>query len=208
MDLTELEAIAKREFQKHGLLHWSFALTGTKRRQGVCKFRDRRIEIAEYYARHNSPEKVLDTLLHEIAHALAGPKARHGPAWKAVAVRLGAIPQACDTCSDTVVMPGDWQATCDACNKTFHKYKRPKQFNGYRCRCIARQALIFRFMGDPSRQPSVPEPTGRSANWEAKCTGCQTVHLRSRKPKAGVWRCRCPQQCEITWRSCVSGDDR
>jgi len=85
MNLRELEAIAERELLKHGLRDWSFGLAKTKRRQGVCKFRDRRIEIAEFYARRNPPEKVLDTLLHEIAHAIAGPKARHGPAWKSVA---------------------------------------------------------------------------------------------------------------------------
>ena len=85
MDLRELEALAERELLKHGLHEWSFGWAKTKRRQGACNYRSKRIEIAEYYATHNPPEKVLDTLLHEIAHALAGPKARHGPVWKAVA---------------------------------------------------------------------------------------------------------------------------
>ena len=35
-----------------------------------------------------------DTILHEIAHAIAGVEAGHGPAWKAVAQRLGATPRA------------------------------------------------------------------------------------------------------------------
>jgi len=106
MNLQELEAIAKWEFLRHGLHDWSFGWARTKRRQGVCKYRSKRIEIAEYYATHNPPEQVIDTLLHEIAHALAGPKARHGPAWKAVAKKLGATPRAYDTCRETVVMPG------------------------------------------------------------------------------------------------------
>ena len=29
-------------------------------------------------------------------------------------------------------MPGDWQATCPACQKTYHKYKRPRTLTGYR----------------------------------------------------------------------------
>ena len=156
MDLCELKTIAEGELLKHGLHDWSFGWARTKRRQGVCKYRSKRIEIAEYYATHNSPAKVLDTLLHEIAHALAGPKARHGPAWKAVAKKLGATPRACDTCSETVVMPGDWQATCDACQKTYHKYKRPQSLTGDQCRCVARMSLSFQFVGDPARQPSVP----------------------------------------------------
>lgn len=206
MDLQDLEAIAEMELRKHGLNFWSFGLAKTKRRQGVCKFRDRRIEIAEYYARHNSREKVLDTLLHEIAHALAGPQAGHGPVWKAIAHELGATPQACDTCVDTVVMPGDWQATCEACNKTFHKYKRPQLLNGYRCRCAAQKPLTFQFMGDPTLPLNLPGLIELAAKWEANCAGCQTVHRRMRKPKTGVWRCRCPNRCEIVWRIRDSGD--
>ena len=43
---------------------------------------------------NGGPREVRDTILHEIAHALAGAKARHGPAWKAIAKRLGATPKA------------------------------------------------------------------------------------------------------------------
>jgi predicted SprT family Zn-dependent metalloprotease len=200
MDLKELEAVANREMTKHGLLGWTFGLADTKRRLGVCKYRTKRIEIAGYYALNSPPETVLDTLLHEIAHAIAGPAARHGPAWKAVAVRLGATPRACDNSHEAVVQPGDWQATCPACKKTFHCYKRPKSLGGYRCKCATRPPLIFEFKGDPALQPVVPMAVRESANWEAKCAGCEAVHLRVRKPKAGVWRCRCPHRCELTWQ--------
>lgn len=115
MDLQGLEAIASREMTKHGLAGWTFGLANTKRQLGVCKYRKKRIEIGEYNALNSSQESVLDTLLHEIAHAIAGPKAGHGPVWKAVAIRLGATPRACDNSPETVVKPGDWQATCLAC---------------------------------------------------------------------------------------------
>lgn len=185
---------------KHGLQGWTFGLSEAKRQLGVCKYRRKRIEIAEYYARNSSPESVLDTLLHEIAHALAGPKAGHGPAWKVVAVRLGATPRACDHSPETVMKPGDWQATCPACKKTVHRYKRPRSLSGYRCKCHARSPLIFEFMGDLAQRPIVPMTVQESANWEAKCAGCETVHLRLRRPKAGVWHCKCSHRCELTWR--------
>ncbi len=206
MDLQELESIAAQELRKHGLKDWSFGWAKTNRRLGVCRYRWKRIEIAEYYAQHNPPENVLDTLLHEIAHALAGPDARHGPAWKAIATRIGATPRACDTSPDTVVKPGDWQATCSACQKTYHRYKRPRSLTGYRCRCASRMSLTFRFVGETQRQPSVSQRAQQVARWEAKCAGCQTVHLRVRQPKAGLWRCRCPHRCELIWRSRASGE--
>jgi predicted SprT family Zn-dependent metalloprotease len=36
-----------------------------------------------------SGNQVYKTLLHEIAHVLAGPKAKHGPTWKSIVHRLG-----------------------------------------------------------------------------------------------------------------------
>jgi len=205
MDLKELEEIAGREMVKHGLQGWTFALGSTKRSLGVCKYRSKRIEIAEYYAVNSPQGTVLDTLLHEIAHAIAGPAARHGPNWKEVAIRVGAVPHSCDQTQTAVLKPGDWQATCPACAKTFHRYKRPKIANGYRCKCPAASTLLFEFMGDPSLRPVVPS-VQEIAKWEAKCAGCGAVHLRFRRPKPGVWRCKCPQRCEITWQFRLEGD--
>jgi predicted SprT family Zn-dependent metalloprotease len=200
MDLEELAVVAGQEMRKHGLDGWTFGITQSRRMLGVCKFRSKRIEIAEYHARNNASATVLDTLLHEIAHAIAGPAAKHGPKWKVLAIRLGATPRACDHSRETVVTPGDWQASCPACEKIHHRYRRPQALSGYRCKCEARSSLTFEFMGDPARRPVVPMTVERSANWEAKCAGCQTVHRRVRRPKAGVWRCKCSSRCELTWR--------
>lgn len=200
MDLTELATIANRELKKHGLSGWTFGLANTKRRLGVCKYRTKRIEISEYYAQHSPAEAVMDTLQHEIAHALAGHAAGHGPIWKAIAVRLGATPLACDTSKQTVVKPGDWQAICPACKKTYHRYKTPVSLTGYRCRCAARESLVFEYAGDPARRPTIPLNRERSAPWEAICAGCKTVHRRHRRPRAGRWLCKCPHRCEITWQ--------
>ncbi len=199
MDLKELERIANQQLIQFGLSGWTFRLANSKRRLGVCKYRPKRIEIAEYYARNNPPESVLDTLLHEIAHAIAGAGAGHGPAWKAIALRIGASPRACDTSPDTVVQPGDWQVTCPACNRTYHRYKQPKSLAVYRCKCAVRSTLTFEYRGDPARKPSVPSTAAKNANWAAKCAGCATVHFRVRRPSVGVWRCKCRHRCEITW---------
>ena len=200
MEWKELAEIAVWEMRKHGLLGWTFALARTKSRLGVCKYRTKRIEISEFHVLNNPPEVVLDTLLHEIAHAIAGPAAGHGPAWKAVASRLGATPRACDSSHETIVTPGDWQATCPSCSKTFHRYRRPLNLTGYRCRCKDRGSLIFEYKGDPALRPVVPLTAEESAKWEAKCSGCQTLHLRSRRPRPGVWTCGCRHRGELAWK--------
>ena len=200
MDLEQLNTIAAHELKKHGLRGWTFGLARTRRRLGVCKSKEKRIEIAEYYARNSPEASVLDTLLHEIAHAIAGPGAGHGPSWKAVAMRLGATPKSCESSGQAIVEPGNWQATCPACEKTVHFYRQPKSLSGYRCKCEARSPLIFEYKGDPARKPDVPMIAEASARWEATCVGCGTVHGRVRRPKAGIWRCKCPHRGELTWR--------
>ncbi len=200
MDPEELVAIARRELAAQGLHGWTFVLARTKRRLGACKYRLQQIEVAEAYARLSPRESVLDTLRHEIAHALAGPGAGHGPAWQRIAARLGATPRACDTSTETVTLPGDWQAVCPACGRTLHLYRRPASLTGYRCRCPARAGLTFAYQGDPARAPVVPLTIEAAATWEATCGGCGRVHLRQRRPKAGVWRCKCPHRSEIVWR--------
>jgi predicted SprT family Zn-dependent metalloprotease len=199
MDLTVLEAIANGELTRHGLKGWTFAFANTKRRLGACKFRARRIEIAKYYALNNSDESVMDTLYHEIAHAIAGANAQHGPKWKAVAARLGAKPTACDRSQKIKQEPGSWQAKCPTCRQLVHLYRRPMSLTGYRCSCKAKSPLMFEYKGDPSRRPHVPLTIEDSANWEAKCVGCQTRHFRVRKPKAGTWRCACAKRCVLRW---------
>ena len=201
MDLKELEAIAQRELAKHNLLGWTFGFSDTKRRLGVCKYKHKRIEIARYYAQHSNRESVIDTLLHEIAHAIAGPAARHGPAWKVVAIRLGAKPRACEKSDNVVMEPGVWQAFCPACQTTFHRYRRPMSLTGYRCRCPGRSPLTFEFRGDAKQKARMLAEPDRLIRWSATCIGCQTVHYRMKRPKAGIWRCKCPYRCELTWQS-------
>lgn len=199
MDLAKLNAAAAEQFARHGLAGWSFGVSTSKRRLGVCKFHQKRIEISVYYAAHNPDGVVLDTLMHEIAHALAGPKAGHGPQWQRIAQRIGATPQACDRSSETIVEPGDWQATCSSCRRTHHRYKRPRTLDGYRCRCPARSPIVYAWVGDSARMPAVPPLIEQAARWQARCAGCGAVHRRIRRPGAGKWLCRCAHRSELTW---------
>ena len=70
---------------------WTFGFDNAKRRAGLCNYTDRRITVSRYLAAKFDDDEIHQVLLHEVAHALAGPAAAHGPAWKAIARDIGYV---------------------------------------------------------------------------------------------------------------------
>jgi predicted SprT family Zn-dependent metalloprotease len=131
MNLDESQALARVLMSEHGILDWSFAFNRRRRSLGLCYYELRRIELSAPYVVRNEVESVRDTILHEIAHALAGKDAGHGPKWKAIAARIGATPKRCDDRAD---MPkGRWHARCPSCAREFHRFRRPNRRAKYSC---------------------------------------------------------------------------
>jgi hypothetical protein len=76
MDRAKLIAVGADLFQQHGLDLWGWKLEFRNygHRLGTCCSRRRVIALNAFYADRNAEAVVLDTLLHEIAHALVGAK--------------------------------------------------------------------------------------------------------------------------------------
>jgi predicted SprT family Zn-dependent metalloprotease len=68
---------------------WSFGFDHARTRAGLCNFTDKRISVSRHLAAKYEDDEVHQILLHEVAHAIAGPRAGHGPRWKAIAYELG-----------------------------------------------------------------------------------------------------------------------
>ena len=68
---------------------WSFGFDHAKTRAGQCDFAKRRITVSRHLAARFSDEDVEQVLLHEVAHALSGARAGHGPAWRRTARSIG-----------------------------------------------------------------------------------------------------------------------
>jgi predicted SprT family Zn-dependent metalloprotease len=100
---------------EHGLLAdgWSFGFNNRKRALGICNYNKKRIELSRHTIEMNTDEEVIDTILHEVAHAIAGHEAGHGPKWKEAAKRLGAKPKA--STSEAEMPIGRWNAVCRDC---------------------------------------------------------------------------------------------
>ena len=92
--LLEVAQEARELMHKHGLDGWTFRFSAARRTIGLCKEKGKIIQLGRHHAANDPREQVTDTILHEIAHALAGAAAGHGPVWRNVAKRVGAAPRA------------------------------------------------------------------------------------------------------------------
>jgi predicted SprT family Zn-dependent metalloprotease len=142
MDFSEAEQLARKLMADFGLPDWAFGWNRRKRSLGLCRYREKRLELSAHFVQANPLEQVRETILHEIAHALAGEKAGHGPKWKALRAQVGCLPQRCD--HGQAVMPrGRWSARCAACGKEYWRHRRPARRARYWCRtCGPERGLV------------------------------------------------------------------
>ena len=56
---------------------------------GLCNYDAKRISVSRLLAARYEDDEIHQVLLHEVAHALAGARAGHGPRWRQIARDLG-----------------------------------------------------------------------------------------------------------------------
>lgn len=126
MDLHRARAIAEQLIAEHLDEQWSFGWDNAKSRLGVCRYDRKMITVSRHCTALNSEELFVETVLHEVAHALT-PGAKHGPRWKKAAVRLGVRPAAMHQGGDLVTPPAKWRAVCPNCGKEHPRHRRPSR---------------------------------------------------------------------------------
>lgn len=102
---------------------WSFEFDHAKRRAGLCNYTDKRISVSRYLAARYDDDEIHQVLLHEVAHAIAGSNAGHGPKWKAVCDELGYVGgRLLDGGAAEELAP--WRGVCPE-GHVHHRYKTP-----------------------------------------------------------------------------------
>ena len=88
--LEQYEAIASEMLDKHNLTDWKFVWNNrtSNNTWGICKYNTKEIHINKKYALIESEDNVIDTIIHEVAHALTKGD-NHGEIWKAKCRELG-----------------------------------------------------------------------------------------------------------------------
>jgi predicted SprT family Zn-dependent metalloprotease len=127
MNLTSAHLTAFELMKKHGLvaMGWTFKFDNAKSRFGVCRYRSRVIGLSAPLTLLNDEAQVVDTILHEIAHALT-PRHHHDAVWRAKAIEIGCNGERCYSSADVNTPKGSYEAVCPCCKHTHAKFKKPK----------------------------------------------------------------------------------
>ena len=125
MDLTDAVLLAQKLMKEHKLDEWKLKFDSRKRRMGACRHSSKEIILSLPYVELNDENIVRDTILHEIAHAIAGYGEGHNIIWKRIASHIGAKPE---RCSSSAKSPeGKWVLICNKCEQKTYRYRRPKR---------------------------------------------------------------------------------
>lgn len=109
--------------EHHGLRGWTFDFDNAKRRFGACRFSQSRITLSASLTQMNDEAEVEETILHEIAHPLAG-QASHGPHWQRVAASIGASTERCYSLERVNTPPKPLIGKCPECGYTTRGFRR------------------------------------------------------------------------------------
>lgn len=127
MNLLKAHQAATELLIEHGLADqgWYFQWDNARTRFGLCNTLYRRIQLSRPLTQHREEEAVMQTILHEVAHALT-PGHNHDRAWLAKARSLGYTGGRCSSDGVAeVAATSRWVGICDRCNAEFPRYKRP-----------------------------------------------------------------------------------
>ena len=134
--MKEIEALAIQLMKQHGLSNWNFGWNNTRGSFGKCIHRTHTIELSIITTPLRTREEVVNTILHEIAHALVGSGNGHNHIWKRKAIEIGCNGERCGSSvgiDKTQLAGTKWVATCANGHVHVHFRSSKKQVSCGRC---------------------------------------------------------------------------
>lgn len=147
MNLHDARNMAISMMAEHGLdtpSGWTFAWDNARRRFGACSWTRKTISLSRHIVGLNDEHHVRQTVLHEIAHALAGTGEGHGPRWRRIAVSIGDDGSRCYDSNEVVTPAAGWIGTCPTCGREVKRHTRKRSLACGKC-CAGRHNPVHQF---------------------------------------------------------------
>lgn len=143
-ELAELASLANRLMHHYGLRpdpwgdpevpdagkgRWTFAWDRGINRRGLTSYSARRISHSRVHAEHISVRSFVETVLHEIAHALVGPTHKHDEVWRSTAIAIGDTGNRLYEDRPAALMAATappFVGTCPNCKREVRKHRRSR----------------------------------------------------------------------------------
>lgn len=115
--------------EEHGATGWKVVFDKATNRAGRCTYDTKTISYSVIYLLHGTEAQRINTIRHEVAHALVGPGYGHGYAWKRKFLLLGgdgsrtthiALP------SEVVKSNFLWVGACPTCDAQTGQQRAPQ----------------------------------------------------------------------------------
>lgn len=138
MTLEAAQTLAEGLLREHGLERegWRLRWFRRKRTFGLCDYQAKTLYLSIPLVELNHENAVRDTLLHEIAHALAGHRAGHGPRWREVARRIGATPKRCFDSASVNTPAAPYKLVCPSCSAAHPRWRKTQKLWACRACCV------------------------------------------------------------------------
>jgi len=130
--------------KQFGLSDWRFELSREKNTLGRCEHSDRTISFSQYYL-HLPMEEIEDTILHEIAHALVGPKHGHDYVWKAKCREIGARPERLAPPEIKTSAKPNYRIECPDCGWHTDRFRMRRRNFGAKCPECHTEVKIYKY---------------------------------------------------------------
>ena len=153
MDLNKASWIAKELMKAHNLNDWGFRFAKSVNNLGFCSYNRKEIALSVSHTALGSEERVRNTILHEIAHALVGPHHDHDNTWRSKAIEIGCDGQRCSTVKPDEKVERRYHIVCPRCGvvgqKAMHvRGARPTSCG--RCSRTFNPAFILQTVPNPA----------------------------------------------------------
>jgi predicted SprT family Zn-dependent metalloprotease len=145
VESSQAVSLADSLLAEHELVDWRFKFDHAIARCGSCQFRNKQISLSRHFVELNDRDEVTNVLLHEIAHALAGPGIGHGKKWQVIAQQIGARPET--SAPEIIAMPvPKWALVCRGCQAVVaRRHRRALNLARVRCRSCGVDEGVLRW---------------------------------------------------------------